>query len=94
MTNPNPSYLDQIASQILQNAGPYSPVKTGQVVDIQDPLTGRVVTITYDGCDPVPARWSSAFDVAMSTKGVTAVKGMKVLLLLPQGQPVISDIII
>ncbi len=90
----SPAYLDELASQILQNAGLYSPVKTGKVVDIQDPATGRVVTVTYDGCDAVPARWSSAFDVAMSTKGVNAVKGMKVLLLLPQGQPVISDIII
>lgn len=90
----NPDYLDEIADAVLKKAGPYSPVKTGNVVDIQDSSAGRVVTITYDGCDPVPAQWGSAFDVAMSTKGVNTVKGMKISLLLPDGQPVISDIII
>lgn len=89
------SYLDDIATVIMQQSGPYSPVKTGTVVSAAPDLSGvRTVTVTFDGSAPVPATWSSSFDVAMATKGYAAVVGMKVLLLLPSGQPFISDIII
>lgn len=89
------SYLDDIAAAIMQQAGPYSPVKMATISSASAASSGvRTVTVTYDGSAPVPATWSSAFDVAMATKGYAAVVGMKVLLLLPSGQPFISDIII
>jgi len=89
------TYLDEIAATIMQRTGPYGPVKTGKVVSASaDPSGVRTVTVTYEGSDAAPATWSSAFDVAMATKGYAAVVGMKVLLLLPSGQPFISDIII
>jgi len=89
------SYLEDVAAVIMDSSGPYSPVKVGKVASASADLSGaRTVTVTYDGSAPAPATWSSAFDVAMATKGYAAVVGMKVLLLLPSGQPFISDIII
>jgi len=89
------TYLDDIATAIMAQAGPYSPVKVGKVESASADSSGaRTVTVSFDGSASVPATWSSAFDVAMATKGYPAVTGMKVLLLLPSGQPFISDIII
>jgi len=89
------SYLDEIAAAIMQQTGPYSPVKMATINSASADSNGvRTVTVTYEGSASAPATWSSAFDVAMATKGYPAVVGMKVLLLLPSGQPFISDIII
>lgn len=57
-------------------------------------LVNNTLCVSWHGSDPVKTTWSPAFASTISSRGLAGVDGLKVIVLLPDGQPFILDMII
>jgi hypothetical protein len=84
------SWMDDLAAAMAAAIpAPADVIKIGTM----DTSSGSVL-VAWDGGASVPVSWSSAFDLVLSTKGIGGVNGLKVMLLIKDGQPWIDDLII
>lgn len=70
------SWVDNLAAPL-----PAVMVKVGTIAP------GSPLMVSWDKGEPQEPTWSDSFDLVLASRGVAALAGVKVLLLLPERQP-------